>query len=87
MGFLGGAVVRNPPASAGDKVSTPGWEDGNPLQYSCLRSPMDRGAWWAMGLQRVGHNSAHTHTRYDSKERNGEPSGKRELAGFIIHYR
>ena len=30
-----------------------GWEDspgegnGNPLQYSCLENPMDRGAWWA----------------------------------------
>ena len=30
----------------------------NPLQYSCLEKPMDRGAWWAtaMGLQRVGHD-------------------------------
>ena len=30
----------------------------NPLQYSCLENPKDRGAWWAtvMGLQRVGHN-------------------------------
>ena len=25
----------------------PGGENGNPLQYSCLRNPMDRGAWWA----------------------------------------
>ena len=31
-----------------------GWEDspgigkGNPLQYSCLGNPMDRGAWWAI---------------------------------------
>ena len=22
--------------------------NGNPLQYSCLENPMDRGAWWAM---------------------------------------
>ena len=31
---------------------------GNPLQYSCLENPMDRGAWWAIAkeLQRVGHN-------------------------------
>ena len=32
---------------------------GNPLQYSCLENPMDRGTWWAtqsMGSQRVGHN-------------------------------
>ena len=26
---------------------TPGEGNGNPLQYSCLRSPMDRRAWWA----------------------------------------
>ena len=33
---------------------------GNPLQYSCLGKPMDRGAWWATvhGLQRVGHDLA-----------------------------
>ena len=24
-----------------------GEENGNPLQYSCLENPMDRGAWWA----------------------------------------
>ena len=26
---------------------SPGEENGNPLQYSCLVNPMDRGAWWA----------------------------------------
>ena len=26
---------------------SPGEEHGNPLQYSCLENPMDRGAWWA----------------------------------------
>ena len=38
----------------------PGEENGNPLQYSCLGSPMDRGAWQAIvhGLQSVGHYSA-----------------------------
>ena len=32
--------------------------NGNPLQYSCLENPMDRGAWWATvhGSQRVEHN-------------------------------
>ena len=35
------------------QVQTPGQEDplveenGNPLQYFCLKNPMDRGAWWA----------------------------------------
>ena len=37
----------------GDTGSIPGWGrspgegNGNPLQYSCLKNPMDRGAWWA----------------------------------------
>ena len=26
---------------------SPGGGHGNPLQYSCLKNPMDRGAWWA----------------------------------------
>ena len=32
--------------------------NGNPLQYSCLENPMDRGTWWATvhGSQRVGHD-------------------------------
>ena len=51
--FPGGSVVKNPPANAGDTGSIPGWErspggqHGNPLQYSCLGNPMDRGACWA----------------------------------------
>ena len=48
-----GSVVKNPPANTGDLGSifalggAPGEGNGNPLQYSCLRNPMDRGAWWA----------------------------------------
>ena len=37
----------------------PGEGNGNPLQYSCLENPMDRGAWGrllSMGSQRVGHD-------------------------------
>ena len=35
-----------------------GGEKGNPLQYSCLENPIDRGAWQAtvMGLQKVEHS-------------------------------
>ena len=46
-------VVKNPHAKAGNMGSVPGWEGspagghGNPLQYSCLESPMDTGAWRA----------------------------------------
>ena len=53
MGFPGGSVVKNLPANAGDmglipgSGRSPGEGNGNPLQYSCLENPMDRGAWWA----------------------------------------
>ena len=56
-GFPGGAVVKNPPASAGDARDvgsipgsgrSPGGGHCNPLQYSCLENPMDRGVWWAI---------------------------------------
>ena len=49
--FPGGSVVKNLPANAGDVNSVPGLGrssgegNGNPLQYSCLENPMDRGAW------------------------------------------
>ena len=59
-------MVKNPPANAGDAGSIPGSRgspgegNGNPLQYSCLGTSMDRGAWWveSMGSQGVGHNLA-----------------------------
>ena len=53
LGFPGGSLVKNPSATAGDTDSipgsgrSPGEGNGNPLQYSCLEHPMDRGAWWA----------------------------------------
>ena len=54
MSFPGGSVVKTPPANAVDAGSTPesegspGEGNGNPLQYSCLGNPMDRGAWRAL---------------------------------------
>ena len=59
-------VVKTSATNAGDirdADSIPGWGrvpgggHGNPLQYRCLESPINRGAWWAkaMGSQRVGH--------------------------------
>ena len=51
--FPGGSVVKNPPAHAGNVGSisgsgkSPGEGNGNPLQYSYLGNPMDRGAWQA----------------------------------------
>ena len=44
-------VIKTPPANEGDTGSipgsgrSPGGENGNPLQYSYLGNPMDRGAW------------------------------------------
>ena len=54
--YSGGSVVKNLPVNSGDsgfKGLIPGsgrslgGENGNPLQYSCLGNPKDRGAWWA----------------------------------------
>ena len=51
--YLVAQLVKNLPASAGDPASITGWGrslgegNGNPLQYSCLEDPMDRGAWQA----------------------------------------
>ena len=72
MGFFGGSVVKNPPASGGDArdaSSIPGSGissgegNGNPVQYSCLGNPIDRGGLQYMGSQRVGHDLA-TRTNY-----------------------
>ena len=60
-------MVKNSPANAADGrdvSSVPelgrssGEGNGNPLQYSCLENPMDRGAWRAQSMesQRVGHD-------------------------------
>ena len=40
-------VVKKMPANAGDALRSSGGRHGNPLQYSCLENPMDRGAWQA----------------------------------------
>ena len=52
-GFPGGSEGKASACNAGDPGSIPGSGrslgegNGNPLQYSCLENPMDRGAWWA----------------------------------------
>ena len=64
-GFPGGSVVKNPPANAGDvgliraSRRSPGEGNGNPLQYSCLENPMDRGAW-----QAIVHGVTKSRTRF-----------------------
>ena len=77
MGFPGGMVVKNLPASAGDvkRLRFNSWvrkilwrRAWQPLQYSCLENPMDRGAWQAT-VHRVAKSwtqleklNTHTHT-------------------------
>ena len=54
LGSPGGSVVKNSPANAGDTDLVPGLgrstrvKNSDPLQYSCLGNPTDRGAWQAM---------------------------------------
>ena len=49
-----GSVVKNLPANAGAMGSipesgrSPGEGNGNPLQYSCMGNPTDRGLWWVV---------------------------------------
>ena len=60
-GFSGGSDHKESACNAGDLGSisgsgrSPGEGNGNPLQYSCLENPLDRGAWWATG-HRVAKN-------------------------------
>ena len=62
LNVLGGSAGNNLPANAGDVDLIPGSgrssaeRNDNPLQYSCLGSPMDRGPWWAP-VHRVGKES------------------------------
>ena len=64
MGFPGGSHSKESAWDAGDLGSVPGLGRspgkgiGNPLQYSCLENPMDRGAGGlqSMGSQRVRHH-------------------------------
>ena len=60
VGFPDCSVVKNLPASAGDTRDaslipesgrSPGRVKGNPLQYSCLENPKNRGAWQATVLR------------------------------------
>ena len=60
-------MVKNPTANAGDIRDTslipglgrsPGGGNNNPLQYSCLENPMDKGAWQATVHEITKHNSA-----------------------------
>ena len=65
--FIGGSVVKNPPANVGDTglipelERSPGEGNCNPLQYSCLGNSMNRGAW-----QATIHEVAKSQTRLNN---------------------
>ena len=69
IGFSGGSDSKEPtcqsrrPSSIPGSGRSPGERNGNPLQYSCLENPMDRGAWWTIA-HRVAEfdTTEHTHT-------------------------
>ena len=57
-------MVKNLPANVGDVKDagsipglgrSPGGENGNPVQYSCLENHMDRGTWWAI-VRRIANS-------------------------------
>ena len=64
MGFPGGSIGKESAYNAGNPGlvpglgRSPGEGNGNPLQYSCLEIPMDRGAWQVIvhGVTRVVHD-------------------------------
>ena len=75
-------MVKNPPANAGDAGSIPelgrsfGGGNGNPLQYSCLENPKDRGDWWATvyGVAKESDTVEHAHIL---------SSGKMTYLGYV----
>ena len=70
-GFPGGSDGKESTCNAADLGSipgsgrSPGGENDNPLQYSCLGDPMDRGAWWATvhRVAELGTTERLTHAR------------------------
>ena len=72
MGFPQWLSDKESACNAGDVGSIPGLgrsseeRNGNPLQYSHLENPMNRGAWWATvhGVTKVGQNLATELTKY-----------------------
>ena len=86
-GFPGGSVVKNPPANARRQRrrrfdpwvgKIPGGRHDNPLQYSCLENPKDRGAWWA-----IVHGVAKSQTRLSMPSLKNKAHYERHLGTVI----
>ena len=57
LGFPGGSVVKSHRCGFNPWVrKSPGEGNGNPVQYSCLENPMDRGTWWAVTVHGVAES-------------------------------
>ena len=89
------SVGKESPCNAGDLGSfsgsgrSPGEGNGNPLLYSCLENPMDRGAWWATvhEVTRVGHDlrlNHHQFTFQPAKYENNHFSKSATTSGSIF---
>ena len=82
-------VVKNPLANVGDVRDpasdselgrSPAEGQGNPLQYSCLENPADRGAWWA-----PMHVVAQSQTQLKQLSTKGRALDLTRAEGDLIH--
>ena len=86
LGLSDTSLVKNPPANAGDTGSIPGSGrypgegHGNPLQYSCLGNPMDRGDLWT-----IVHGVA-KELDMEKKKRERERHGSDQTITITYHF-
>ena len=92
--FPGGSLVKNLLANSGDMGSipgsgrSPGEGHGDPLQYSCLENPMDRGAWRATvhGVSTKQRQLVHATMRMNLKMRSERSLTRRSpIVKFHLH--
>ena len=95
-------MVKNPPANAGDvrdagsipgSGRSPGGGHGNPLQYSCLENPLDRGAWGAIvhmvaksqtRLKQFNMHRTHTHSSAHPFCTAADAKGEQRGRGWMV---
>ena len=88
LGFPWWLRCKESASNAGDQGSipqlgrSPGVGNSTPLQYSCLKNSMGRGAWQSMGPQRVRHDGATEYTHTSSTEQIDLNSSPKELSGL-----